>query len=113
MTPSPGNLSSASSFTSSSEKKQIRDAKFKEKNESRYSWLLDIKDEKGNRFGQDHYDARTLYIPPSAWSKFTPFEKQFWEIKCKHWDMVVFFKKGKFYELYEKDADIGHQIVSI
>lgn len=21
----------------------------------------------------------------------------------------MFFKKGKFYELYEKDADIGHQ----
>jgi DNA mismatch repair protein MSH6 len=24
-------------------------------------------------------------------------------------DQIVFFKKGKFYELYEKDADIGHQ----
>ena len=22
---------------------------------------------------------------------------------------MLFFKKGKFYELYEKDADIGHQ----
>lgn len=26
-----------------------------------------------------------------------------------NWDVVVFFKKGKFYELYEGDADIGHQ----
>ncbi|GMF83113.1 unnamed protein product [[Candida] boidinii] len=25
------------------------------------------------------------------------------------WDSVVFFKKGKFYELYENDADIAHQ----
>lgn len=40
--------------------------------------------------------------------------------KCSDWDnqqppytnaslQIVFFKKGKFYELYEKDADIGHQ----
>jgi DNA mismatch repair protein MSH6 len=50
-----------------------------------------------------------LYIPKQAWNSFTPFEKQFWEIKSKHWDTVVFFKKGKFFELYENDADIGHQ----
>lgn len=55
------------------------------------------------------YDPRTLHVPSTAWKGFTPFEKQFWEIKSKHWDKVVFFKKGKFYELYEKDADIGHQ----
>ena len=27
----------------------------------------------------------------------------------KHFDTVVFFKKGKFFELYEMDADIGHK----
>lgn len=48
-----------------------------------------------------------MHIPDSAWNKFTPFEKQFWEIKCKFFDTVVFFKKGKFFELYENDADIG------
>ena len=26
---------------------------------------------------------------------------------------MVFFKKGKFYELYEKDADIGHQVFDL
>lgn len=63
----------------------------------------------------DHpdYDPRTLYIPPLAWTKFSPFEKQYWEIKCKFWDSVVFFKKGKFYELYEKDASIGHQLFDL
>lgn len=59
--------------------------------------------------GHPDYDPRNLYIPPSAWRVFTPFEKQFWEIKSKHFDTVVFFKKGKFYELYEQDADIGHR----
>ena len=50
------------------------------------------------------YDPRTLYIPPSAWATFKPFEKQYWEIKAQHFDTIVFFKKGFFYELYEVDA---------
>lgn len=93
----------------SDEKKKEKAEKFKEKNDTRYHWLLDIKDAKGNRPTDPDYDPRTLYIPSSAWRLFTPFEQQYWEIKCKHWEKVVFFKKGKFYELYEKDADIGHQ----
>ncbi|KAI7900009.1 muts domain V-domain-containing protein [Cokeromyces recurvatus] len=97
-----------SRITSKSEKSQDRMQKFKEKNEERYYWLQDIKDVDGNRIGTAEYDPRTLYIPKSAWDKFTPFERQYWEVKHKHWDTVVFFKKGKFYELYEKDADIGH-----
>lgn len=59
--------------------------------------------------GSPDYDPRTLYIPKAAWTTFTEFERQFWEIKGQHFDSVVFFKKGKFYELYENDADIGHQ----
>jgi DNA mismatch repair protein MSH6 len=38
-----------------------------------------------------------------------PFEKQFWTIKQNHYDTVLFFQKGKFFELYEDDAQIGHQ----
>lgn len=63
-----------------------------------------------NSLGTDaNYNANTLHIPARYWGEFTPFEKQYWEIKSQHWDTVVFFKKGKFYELYEKDADIGHR----
>lgn len=71
--------------------------------------MVDIKDADGNPPGHPDYDPRTLYIPPSAWNKFTPFEKQYWEIKSQHYNQVVFFKKGKFYELYEDDARIGNQ----
>ncbi|KAI8073459.1 muts domain V-domain-containing protein [Gilbertella persicaria] len=102
-------LMSRLNATSKAEKKQERTQKFKEKNDERYHWLQDQKDLQGNRPGSPDYDPRTLYIPPSAWQKFTPFEKQYWEVKHKHWDTIVFFKKGKFYELYEKDADIGHK----
>lgn len=58
----------------------------------------------GNRPGEPGYDPRTLYIPKSAWATFTPFERQFWEIKQNHYDTVLFFQKGKFFELYEEDA---------
>ncbi|OAD06817.1 hypothetical protein MUCCIDRAFT_33695 [Mucor lusitanicus CBS 277.49] len=96
-------------MTSKTEKKQDRNQKFKEKNDERYYWLQDQKDLDGNPIDSAEYNPRTLYVPKSAWEKFTPFEKQYWEVKHKHWDTIVFFKKGKFYELYEKDADIGHK----
>lgn len=41
------------------------------------------------RPGEPGYDARTLYVPQSAFAKFTPFEKQFWEIKQNHYDTVL------------------------
>lgn len=81
--------------------------------EQRYPWLANVLDT--DRHPPDHpeYDPRTLYIPPLQWNKFSPFEKQYWEIKSKFWDSIVFFKKGKFYELYEKDAVIGHQLFDL
>ncbi|PWY86004.1 DNA mismatch repair protein Msh6 [Aspergillus heteromorphus CBS 117.55] len=81
--------------------------------EARYAWLANIRDIDGHPIGHPDHDPRTLYIPPLAWSKFSPFEKQYWEIKQKFWDTVVFFKKGKFYELYENDATIGHQLFDL
>ncbi|KAI5370925.1 Putative DNA mismatch repair protein MutS, core [Septoria linicola] len=79
----------------------------------RYPWLAEIQD--ADRHPPDHpdYDPRTIYVPPMAWNKFSAFEKQYWEIKCKFWDTIVFFKKGKFYELYENDATIGHQLFDL
>lgn len=81
---------------------------FEKENEERYQWLVNIKDAEKHSPDHPDYDSRTLYIPSSAWAKFTAFEKQYWEIKAKMWDTVVFFKKGKFYELYENDAMIAN-----
>ncbi|BGO99350.1 DNA mismatch repair protein msh6 [Rhodotorula toruloides] len=81
----------------------------KQSNEEMFSFLVDPKDIDGNRPGEPGYDPRTLYIPPAAWKQFTPFENQFWEIKQYHYDTVLFFQKGKFFELYEEDAAIGHR----
>lgn len=81
---------------------------FVKENEERYLWLVNIRDSEKRAVDDPNYDSRTLYIPQSAWSKFTAFETQYWEIKSKMWDTVVFFKKGKFYELYENDAMIAN-----
>ncbi|KAF1973037.1 DNA mismatch repair protein Msh6 [Bimuria novae-zelandiae CBS 107.79] len=81
--------------------------------EKRHLWLTNILDADRRPPTHPDYDPKTLYIPPNAWSNFSAFEKQYWEIKHKFWDAIVFFKKGKFYELYEKDAIIGHQLFDL
>ncbi|CCJ29107.1 unnamed protein product [Pneumocystis jirovecii] len=86
-----------------------------DKNSENYMFLLPEyrRDADGNLSSSPNYDERTLYIPPSAYKSFKPFEKQYWDIKCKFMDTVVFFQKGKFYELYQLDADIGHQLFNL
>lgn len=98
----------ASSKTSTSKPKaHTRDP------EERYPWLAKIFDINRNPLGHPDYDPSTVYVPPMAMQKFSAFERQYWEIKQKLWDTVVFFKKGKFYELYENDATIGHQLFDL
>jgi DNA mismatch repair protein MSH6 len=79
------------------------------KPEDRHIWLANPVDADRNPPDHPDYNPRTIYVPPGSFSKLTNFEQQYWEIKSKLWDTVVFFKKGKFYELYEQDATIGHQ----
>ncbi|KAM7190092.1 putative DNA mismatch repair protein msh6 [Rhypophila sp. PSN 637] len=81
--------------------------------EERYPWLANILD--GDKHPPTHPDFNpgTVYVPPGAMAKFSAFEKQYWDIKKNLWDTIVFFKKGKFYELYENDATIGHQLFDL
>ncbi|KAK4192141.1 putative DNA mismatch repair protein msh6 [Podospora australis] len=81
--------------------------------EKRHEWLANILDKNKNPPGHPEFDPSSIYVPPSAMAKFSAFEKQYWEIKKNLWDTVVFFKKGKFYELYENDATIGHQLFDL
>ncbi|KAF1934058.1 DNA mismatch repair protein Msh6 [Didymella exigua CBS 183.55] len=94
-------------------KTKVKEKPSQSEPEKRYTWLANMQDADRNPLDHPDYDPRTLYIPPGAWDKFSPFEKQYWEIKCKFWDSIVFFKKGKFYELYEKDASVGHQLFDL
>ncbi|CAJ1951821.1 unnamed protein product [Sphenostylis stenocarpa] len=78
---------------------------------SKFEWLdpSRIRDANGRRPNNPLYDRTTLYIPPEVLTKLSASQKQYWSVKCKYMDVVLFFKVGKFYELYEMDADIGHK----
>jgi DNA mismatch repair protein MSH6 len=74
---------------------------------ARYAFLDDPHDEHGRARSDPAYDPTTLRIPATAWADMTEFERSFWAVKRKHFDCVIFFRKGKFYELFEADAELG------
>ncbi|XP_031505729.1 DNA mismatch repair protein MSH7 [Nymphaea colorata] len=78
---------------------------------TKYEWLnaSSIRDANGRRPGDPLYDKRTLHIPPDALKKMSTTQRQYWSLKSQYMDVIIFFKVGKFYELYELDADIGHK----
>ena len=38
---------------------------------------------------------------------YTPAQQQWWEIKSQHFDTVLLFKVGKFYEMFHMDAELA------
>uniref|UniRef100_A0A803NYY0 DNA mismatch repair proteins mutS family domain-containing protein n=1 Tax=Cannabis sativa TaxID=3483 RepID=A0A803NYY0_CANSA len=78
---------------------------------SKFEWLdpSRIKDANGRKRDDPLYDSTTLYIPADALKKMSASQKQYWNVKCQYMDVMLFFKVGKFYELYEIDAEIGHK----
>ncbi len=81
--------------------------------EERYPWLMNVLDANQNPRGHPDYDPTTIHIPRHAQNKFSPLNSSTGRSKSKLWDTIVFFKKGKFYELYENDATIGHQLFDL
>ncbi|KAF7804917.1 DNA mismatch repair protein MSH6 [Senna tora] len=67
----------------------------------------DRKDAKRRGPGDENYDPKTLYLPPGFLKSLSDGQKQWWEFKSKHMDKILFFKMGKFYELFEMDAHVG------
>lgn len=78
---------------------------------SKFEWLHPsrMKDGNGRKPEDPLYDRRTLYIPPNALRTLSASQRQYWDVKRQYMDVVLFFKVGKFYELYELDAEIGHK----
>ena len=66
-----------------------------------------IRDSKKRSPDHAEYDPQTLYVPESFLNSLTPAMRQWWVIKSQNYDSVLFFKVGKFYELYHWDAAIG------
>ncbi|TFY82733.1 hypothetical protein EWM64_g1284 [Hericium alpestre] len=89
---------SSNNFLTAAEQRAQANKNEKKSQENPYAFLMDQMDKDCHRPSDKGYDPRTLYIPKNAWKEFTPFEKQ-----------ILFFQKGKFLELYEEDARIGHR----
>jgi DNA mismatch repair protein MSH6 len=53
------------------------------------------------------YDSSTLWVPESFLNSQTPAHRQWWVFKSNYFDTVLFFKMGKFYELFHMDAVIA------
>lgn len=72
-------------------------------------WLQEGRRKDGNRRCQteDDYDPTTLYVPEDFVNRNTPGIRRWWQLKSKMFDTVIFYKVGKFYELYHMDAVIG------
>ncbi|KAI3642675.1 hypothetical protein MP228_012230 [Amoeboaphelidium protococcarum] len=88
-------------------------AKKMRQEDEKYKWLDDKKDSQGRRPDDELYDASTIHVPEKFYRNCTPFERQYWKIKSEHFDTILFFQKGKFYELFENDADIGAQLFNL
>ncbi|KAK6167624.1 hypothetical protein SNE40_021604 [Patella caerulea] len=65
-----------------------------------------IRDIQGRKKSDPEYDPRTLKVPEDFLKKQTPAMKQWWELKSQYFDTVLFFKMGKFYELFHMDSVI-------
>ncbi|XP_038136062.1 DNA mismatch repair protein Msh6 [Cyprinodon tularosa] len=72
-------------------------------------WLQDGKRKDGKRCRQseEDYDPTTLYVPEDFLNRNTPGMRRWWQLKSGMFDTVIFYKVGKFYELYHMDAVIG------
>ena len=74
---------------------------------SAYDFVNNRRDQEKRLLSDSCYDPSTLYIPQSQLEKMKKMERQYWDIKRNNFDVVIFFKKGKFYELYDTDAELA------
>ncbi|UMM11043.1 hypothetical protein L5515_000522 [Caenorhabditis briggsae] len=63
-----------------------------------------IRDASKRSMSDPEYDPKTLWVPPDFHLKQTPGHRQWWTIKSQHFDTIILFKVGKFYETYHMDA---------
>ena len=72
-----------------------------------------IKDKDGRIPTDPDYDETTLFIPKDKWSTFTPAMTQYWKIKENNQEKILFFKLGKFYEIFFLDAIVCQKLLDL
>ena len=93
-------------------------ARYADRERRMFPWLhvSRRRDARGRHVTDDAYDPSTLQLP-STFPKcvdaegrpfvVSPGQAQWWRFKAQHFDSVIMFKMGKFYELFEMDAHVG------
>ena len=73
-------------------------------------FIRNRRDAAGRKPSDEGFDKTTILVELKKTEKpLTPAMQQYWDIKRKNADMVLFFKVGKFYELFEEDALLCHR----
>ena len=72
-----------------------------------------IRDIHGRKPHEEEYDDTSLLIPKDAWKGFTPAMGQYWEIKQYNLEKILFFKLGKFYEIFYHDAIVCQKVLDL
>ena len=72
-----------------------------------------LKDKHGRRPDHPEYDATTLYVPTAFMKQSTPCMRQYWELKTDNYEKIIFFKLGKFYEIFFQDAIICQKLLDL
>ncbi|KAK1441778.1 DNA mismatch repair Msh6 [Babesia gibsoni] len=83
--------------------------------------IKDIRDKNGLRPTDEDYDPCTLWVPSRShrWAieyrscHFTECMQQWWFLKQDRFDQLLFFKMGRFYELFYHDACIIQEICNL
>ena len=93
-------------------------AQYADRERRLFPWLAPERrrDASGRAPSDPLYDPTTLKLP-AGFPKcvdadgrafaVSPGQAQWWRFKASHFDAVVMFKMGKFYELFEMDAHVG------
>ncbi len=72
-----------------------------------------IRDKSGKKMDDPDYDSTTLLVPQAYLKNCTPAMQQYWHFKSQNFDKVIFFKLGKFYELFYDDAIVGNKVIDL
>lgn len=72
-----------------------------------------IRDARRKRPDDPDFDPTTLFVPDDFLRAQSPGHRQWWRLKSDFFDTILFFKVGKFYELYHMDAVLAVETLGI
>ena len=72
-----------------------------------------IRDGSNRKPEERDYDGSTLFVPEHFLNKQTPAQRQWWQLKSANYNTILFFKMGKFYELFHMDAEVGVKVCNL